>query len=583
MIKNWNLDNLYKSYTSDIFLNDIKNFSHSVLNFNIWCEKELKNSSNACKKLETYIKKINDISNFYKLSSYVSLNLSTDTTNTELLNISSKIENIMIDLKKSSILLSTFLKSVDNLDSIIESSDILKAHRFILKEMKEKSKYLLGEAEEMCIAKMTINGSSMWCKQWQQLTSTLEVLHDKSSLTLSDIRSLAQHKDKNVRKSAYLSELKAYEKISLPASFSLNGIKGEVLEICSMKGFSSPLDMSLKNARLDKKIFDAMMGCIKDNLPSLQKYFIKKASLLGHKNGLPFYDLFAPISEDNINFTYDEAKQYIYKNFSKFSKKLGDFSKKAFDNDWLDVYSKKGKVGGAFCHSIHSIAESRILLNFSNTLDSVLTIAHELGHAYHNLCLPKDTPLNCKYSMPIAETASTFCESIIINSALEEANAEEKMIILENDLSGMLQCIVDIYSRFLFEDEVFKRRKNGFVSQDELCEIMINAQKSAYGKGLDENYLHKYMWVCKTHYYYADSNYYNFPYAYGTLFSKGLFSLYQKDKDLFLKNYDKMLSITGKASLYDVGKFLNIDLTCKDFWQDSLNIIIKDIEKYCNL
>ena len=183
--------------------------------------------------------------------------------------------------------------------------------------------------------------------------------------------------------------------------------------------------------------------------------------------------------------------------------------------------------------------------------------------------------------MPIAETASTLCETIIINSALENASKEEQINILENDLSGTIQCIVDIYSRFLFEDEVFKRRKEGLISKEELCTIMEDSQKKAYGNGLNPHYLHKYMWICKPHYYYADTNYYNFPYAYGTLFSKGLFSIYLKDKENFLKNYDEMLSITGKNSLYEVGKFIGVDVKSKEFWISSLNLIIDDIKKYC--
>ncbi|MDE6357929.1 MAG: M3 family oligoendopeptidase, partial [Eubacteriales bacterium] len=432
--------------------------------------------------------------------------------------------------------------------------------KYILKEAKEKASHTLSKEEENVIAKMSLNGGSMWTKQWKQITSNLEVSYKDKTLTLPEVRNLAYEDDATVRKDAYYAELKAYEKIDLPATFSLNGVKGEVIELAKMRGFESPLAMTLEQSRLDKEVFDAMFSAIKEVLPKLQKYFIKKAEILGHKNGLPFYDLFAPVGKSNITFTYDEAKEYVYKNFSKFSQKLGEFAKTAFDNEWIDVYPKKGKVGGAFCQSIHSIKESRILMNFSGSLNDVLTLSHELGHGYHNFNLFDETYLNSDYSMPIAETASTLCESIIVNSALEEATDDEKVVILENDLSGCLQCIVDIYSRFLFEDSVFEARKEGFVSKDELCKFMEDAQKKAYGEGLDQKYLHKYMWVCKPHYYYGGTNYYNFPYAYGTLFSKGLFALYLKDKESFIKNYDKMLSVTGKNDLYEVGKFIGVDV-----------------------
>lgn len=584
MDNNWNLDNLYVSYESEKFLDDLKNFEATVKDFSSWCNNNFDNVDNAKEKLEIYLEKLNNLSIFDSLIGYVYLSLKVDTTNADLLNLVSKIEKISVDVKQIENYLTLFLKDIYDLDNIINNSKILDEYKFILKEAKNKADKLLDNDKEYIISKMSLNGSNMWTKQWQQITSTLSVDYNNEVLTLPEIRNLAYDKDVNVRKNAYYAELKSYEKIDLPSAFSINGIKGEVIEICNLRGHNSPLEMTLKDSRLDKEVFDAMFNAIKESLPKLQKYFIKKAELLGHKNGLPFYDLFAPISNNTKKYTYDEAKQFVYDNFSKFSQKLGDFAKKAFDNSWIDVYSKKGKVGGAFCYSIQNIKESRILLNFSGSLDNIFTLGHELGHGYHNLCLNNEKYLNTSYSMPIAETASTFCEHILVKSALESSkDDDEKLAILENDLSGTLQCIVDIYSRFLFEDEVFKRRINGFVSKDELCDIMENAQKQAYGNGLDHNFLHKYMWICKTHYYNADRNYYNFPYAYGVLFSKGLFSLYLKDKENFIKKYDDMLSITGKSSLYEVGKFISVDLKSKDFWLSSLNLIIEDINKYCQI
>ncbi len=582
MDSNWNLNNLYESYKSEKFITDLKDFEISVNNTLEWCKTNFNNIENASEKLERYIIKLDYLSKFDTTIAYVVLSLKVDTTNSELLNLMSKIEKILIDFSQIENYLTIFLKDIEDLDTIINNSDILKEYNFILKEAKNKADKLLDNDKEYIISKMSLNGSIMWNKQWQQLTSTLAVDYNNEILTLPEVRNLAYDSDANVRKEAYYAELKAYEKIDIPVAFSLNGIKGEVIEVCNLKDYNSPLEMTLKNSRLDKEVFDAMFEAIKESLPKLQKYFIKKAEILGHKNGLPFYDLFAPISNNTKKYTYEEAKQFVYDNFSNFSEKLGNFAKKAFDNRWIDVYSKKGKVGGAFCYSMQTIKESRILLNFSGSLDNIFTIGHELGHGYHNLCLNNEKYLNTSYTMPIAETASTFCEHILVKSALEKSDdKDEKLAILENDLSGTLQCIVDIYSRFLFEDEVFKRRNNGLISTEELCNIMEDAQKEAYGNGLDHNYLHKYMWICKTHYYNANNNYYNFPYAYGVLFSKGLFALYLKDKESFLKKYDDMLSITGKSDLYEVGKFIGVDLKSKDFWLSSLNLIIEDIEKYC--
>ena len=187
------------------------------------------------------------------------------------------------------------------------------------------------------------------------------------------------------------------------------------------------------------------------------------------------------------------------------------------------------------------------------------------------------------YTMPIAETASTLCENIVTKSALKGASKLQSLLIFDNDISGMTQVIIDIYSRFLFEDEVFNKRKNSFLNSQELCEIMIDAQKKAYGNGLDEKYMNPYMWLCKPHYYDADFNYYNFPYAFGFLLSKGLYKIYTENTSDFRNLYDKMLSLTGKNNINDVVKLAGIDLYDENFWNGVLNIVISEINEFCEI
>ncbi|TGU86830.1 oligoendopeptidase F, partial [Mesorhizobium sp. M00.F.Ca.ET.186.01.1.1] len=193
----------------------------------------------------------------------------------------------------------------------------------------------------------------------------------------------------------------------------------------------------------------------------------------------------------------------------------------------------EGKRGGAFCYNLHMVGESRIMANYTGSYNDVSTLAHELGHGYHGECLVQEAFYNSDYPMPIAETASILCETIIAKAALAQATPEEAFSILENDISGASQVIVDIYSRYLFESAVFARRSEGSLSVGELKELMLQAQKDAYGAGLDSSVLHPYMWVCKPHYYSADFNFYNFPYAFGLLFAKGLYAEYVKRGEAF--------------------------------------------------
>ncbi len=583
----WDLSPIYKSTDSEEYKKDKENYSKKIENLNLWTKENFSDLTDKIKKLEYYITEKNELAKYNKLSLYLNLVSSTDTANEKIIKETDEIESIEIKITSHEVDFIHFLKKINNLEEIIKSSEILKQFEFYIQEAKKYSNHILSPSEENIISSMKKNGSMLFEKQWEQLSSNLLVDIEKDGkqqqLPLSVIRNYAYDSDSVLRKKAYECELKAYEKIETSAAFSLNGIKGEVITLSKKRGFSSPLEMTLEASRIDKKILDSMFSAIKENIPEIQKYFLKKAEILNHKNGLPFYDLFAPTDKNDIKLTYEEAKNFVIENFTKFSEKLGNFAKNAFEKNWIDVLPKKGKVGGAFCESVHSIKESRILTNFTGSLNDAVTLAHELGHAYHDSCLYGEKELNCDYPMPIAETASTFCETLVLSSALKTASDREKKIILENDLSGIAQITIDIYSRFIFEDELFKKREKGFVSVNELKEIMIKAQKEAYGKGLDENFLHPYMWVCKPHYYDADFNYYNFPYAFGLLVSKGLYSKYLKDGKSFVGLYDKMLSLTGKNNISDCVKLCGIDLYDINFWRSGLKMINEEIEDFTNL
>ena len=362
-----------------------------------------------------------------------------------------------------------------------------------------------------------------------------------------------------------------------------NTHKQQVLCECDLRGYESPLAMTLHQSRMKKETLDAMLSAMKDYMPIFHKYLRRKAEVMGYKNGLPWYELFAPMGKTNTKFTIETAKDYLINHFSPFASDMADMMKQAFEEEWIDFYPKKGKVGGAFCANLPFVKQSRVLTNFDGNIGDVVTLAHELGHAYHGMMIEDHRILNTDYSMPVAETASTFNENIIMNAVIEEASDEEKLVLLENQLQDLTQIMCDIYSRFLFESEVFERRKNEFLFSKDLEEIMLNAQKTAYGDGLDPNYLHPYMWVNKGHYYSSQLSFYNFPYAFGGLFARGLIVKYKEMKENFVPKYREMLKATTVSDVEDVAKILDIDLTSKDFWISSLETAKKDIETFLSL
>ncbi|WP_202710211.1 M3 family oligoendopeptidase [Sporosalibacterium faouarense] len=584
----WSLDALYPSFESDDFNSDLEKSFDMINKIKTWSENNLEDSNNAAKKMEEYLKLEMECLNLYsKVSAFARLTSSVDAKNEKALKILDKLQSKATELTKPEVTFQKWLNTLDNLDDIISSSDFLKNHKFYIKENASKAKYLLSDEEEILISKMSNTGSKAWANLQNVVSSTLmvdiTVDDEEKKLPLPVVRNMAYNKDPNVRKNAYEAELKAYKKIEESSAAALNGIKGEVLTICEMRGYESPLEETLIKSRMDKETLDAMLTAMKESLPTFHRYYHRKAELLGYENGLPFYEMFAPIGEVDIEFSYEEAKNYIVKNFRSFSDELANFAKNAFEERWIDAEPREGKRGGAFCSNLHSIKESRILANFNGSFSNMTTLAHELGHGYHGHCLNDETVLNSSYTMPVAETASIFCETIVENAALKDANDKEALSILESSIQGYGQVIVDIYSRFLFESKLFEERKDHALSVNELKEIMTNSQKESYGHGLDHNYLHPYMWTNKPHYYYAGLNFYNFPYAFGLLFAKGVYAEYLKRGDLFVKEYDKLLRATGQNDIYDVCKMMNIDVHSVDFWRSSLNLIKEDIEKFIDL
>ena len=581
---NWSLDEIYKSFDDEEFKNDINKLDECIKDINSWGASILRRKDSHLKKLEEYIEKRSDFEELSnKLEIFINLSLSVNTKNKEALRYSDIIEKKLTEVVETFAKVEKWISSIEDLDCIIEKSNILKEYKFLFSEIVEKGKYILSEKEENIISNMKNTGSSAWEKLKDNLVSNLMVDINGKEEPLTVVLNMAYDKDENVRKSAYEAEIKSYKKIEEGVAAALNGIKGEVLTISNIRGYESPLQMTLLDSRMDEESLNAMLSAMKESLPVFRKYLRRKGELLGHKNGLPFYDLYAPIVDCDMNFSYEEAGDFVEKNFRSFSESLGNYARKAIDNRWIDVMPKEGKVGGAFCENIHSIGESRFLLNFGGSFSDVVTMAHELGHGFHGECLKNEKILNFDYPMPIAETASTFCETIIKNAAIKDANKKEALAILETEICDDTQVIVDIYSRFLFEKNLFEKRKESALSVEEIKNLMIDAQKEAYGDGLDQNFLHPYMWLWKPHYYDADYNFYNYPYAFGLLFSKGLYAEYLKRGDSFVKDYEKLLSITGKNKLEDVAKVMGIDIHNVEFWRSSLKLIEDNIEKFIEI
>ena len=582
MNREWSLDNLYTGYDDPRFEKEEAELDSLLAEYTEFV-KDLSGDPAALirKGLELTIALDEHA---YHLWGYASLRQSVNTSDAASTAAMGRFAQKLSALAAPSTIFTKYVASVEDLQSVIDSDPLLKEHEFYLTNLKEDEKYTLSPEVEQAISMYEISGSSAWSDLQGYLTSTVPVEFNGETTTLSDIRNKAYDPDPAIRKSAYEAELAAYDRIQDGVAFALNSIKMEVITHCRLRGYESPLDETLKNAHMKRETLDALLGAMDEYLPKFWEYMRAKGKLLGHENGLPFYDLFAPLEGNEKKYTTEEARDYLVQLFSTFDQEEADLIARAFDESWIDFYPHEGKVGGAFCAGFYPHGTSRVLTNYDGQLGDVVTLAHELGHAFHNWCLRDNSVLNEDVSMPVAETASTFNEVVAMNAAIrDEKDPVTRRALIEGQLMDANQIICDIYSRYLFETAVFESRADEFLFPDRLCEIMIDAQKKAYGDGLDPEYLHPYMWVCKSHYYSGHLSFYNFPYAFGGLFARGLYAKYLTDGEDFVPLYKELLKATGTTTVEGAALIAGIDLTDKDFWRSALQILADEIDEFISL
>ena len=577
----WNLDPIYLGFQDPAFEGDLTGLKQAAADFAAFIPTL--SGIDPLEGLKTGIahqEKLMTIGS--KLVEYAMLRQAANTVDPEAGSRLGQIMAVLSSVAAPQALFQEWASKLPNLMELVAQDEILTEYTFFFENAKDNSRFLLSGLGEEIMAKMSLSGGNAWSELQQFLTSTVPVSYRGEQTNLSSIRNLAYDDDPAVRKDAYEAELGCYERIADSVAYALNSIKLETITDCELRGYESPLARTLKESHMSRATLDAMLGAMDEYLPKFWQYLKAKGRALGYENGLPWYELFAPMGKMTGRYTTQETRDYLVKLFTGFDRELADMVAKAFDEAWIDFYPRSGKSGGAFCSEVNCLHESRILTNFDGLFTDVVTLAHELGHAFHNQCVDGHRILNHDYSMPLAETASTFNECIIMNAAIKAAeNDDERLALIESQLQDATQVICDIYSRYRFESMVFQRRSGEFMNAQTLCDMMTEAQKLSYGDGLDQSIMHPYMWVCKSHYY--GPTFYNFPYAFGALFARGLYAQYERDGEAFVPKYKKLLYTTSVASAEDTARVADIDLTDREFWRSALQTIADKIDLFCQL
>ena len=514
-----------------------------------------------------------------RVRAYVGLRVSTDSRDAAAQAKLSELRGALVPLSSLSTRYTAFVGSLDT-EALIARSPVAAAHAYGVREARTQAQHQLPLEQEDLVANLSLSGSSAWARLHNDMTSQLTVEFNGESTPMSVIRTLATDESAAVRKSAYEAELEAWKHVALPLSFALNGIKHETRLLAERRGWSDILERCCNDNSISRATLDAMRSAAAQSFPDFRRYLKAKAKKVSGSESLPWWDLFAPLAEEGRDWSWSEAETFIGTHFDAYSPKMGDFARKAFEERWIDAEPRPGKRDGAFCMGVGP-GESRIMQNFRPSFDGVSTLAHELGHGYHNLCLKDRTVLQSSTPMTLAETASIFCETIVKHAALKSASPHERLAILEASLQNACQVVVDIDSRFRFEKAVIEKRKERDLSADELCELMLTAQRETYGDGLDASALHPYMWAVKGHYY--GSAFYNFPYMFGFLFGLGLYAQYEQNPESFRAAYDDLLSQTGMANATELAQRFGLDIESEAFWSASLDVVRAEIDQFVSL
>ena len=576
----WDLDRIYHGFDDPAFEEDVQALKTLAAEFETFAQglSEMQPLEGLCKGIVLQ-ERLQALSGVFE---YPSLRQAVDTRDNVPTSQLGRVMAIYSSLAAPMAAFQTWACKLPGLMELVEADESLRDYGFLFANMERSGKYLLSTAAEAVMARMELSGSNAWSELHGYLTSTVPVQYRGQTTNLSAIRNLAYDPDPQVRKEAYEAEIACYERIQDPIAYALNSIKLETISDCQLRGYDSALDRTLQQSFLSKDTLDAMLRAMDDYLPKFWQYLKAKAKALGHEKGLPWYDLFAPMGASSSKFTAEDTREYLLRQFNTFDPELAEMTDRAFRDNWIDFYPRSGKQGGAFCAGVEKLGESRILLNFDGQFTDVVTLAHELGHAFHNQCVRNHRLLNKDYSMPVAETASTFNECVVMAAAISNAtDRQELLALVESQLQDATQIICDIYSRYQFETMVFANREQQFMDAQTLCGFMEEAQRRCYGDGLDQSCLHPFMWICKSHYY--GPTFYNFPYAFGGLFARGLYARYEQEGADFVPKYKKLLYTTTVATAEDTAAVAGIDLTKEDFWRGALQTIADQIDLFCKL
>jgi pepF/M3 family oligoendopeptidase len=467
-------------------------------------------------------------------------------------------------------------------DALLDAHESLRAVRFPLEERRAEAREMLPPEQEAIVQELAVDGYHGWSEMYDTIVSHIKIRHDGEELSVGQAANRLHHPDRAVRRQLFGEWERAWTEQEDLCAAVLNRIGGFRLSVYARRGWPSVLKEPLKLNRMTERTLDAMWAAVEEAKPVFADYLRRKAELLGLEK-LSWEDVEAPLAEDRQSIGYDEAAAFVVEQFAEFSPHLAEFAQRALRERWVEAEDRPGKRPGGFCTSFPVSGQTRIFMTYSGTSSNIATLAHELGHAYHDYVMI-DLPEPAKqYAMNVAETASTFAEWILTDAMVRKAEDDgRKLVLLDEKVQNAVAFCMNIHARFRFEVQFYEERRKGMVTPERLNELMLEAQRAAYLDALDG--YHPHFWASKLHFYLTDVPFYNFPYTFGYLFSAGLYARAQAEGAAFERKFVELLRDTGSMTVEQLGaKYLDTDLSRPDFWREAVAVAVRDARQFLEL
>lgn len=590
LLETWNLEILFKGSGNSAELAEliaqtklgIEECSQRVSGLNLFREK-----SNE-KLIYSILLDIGCIqSALSQINSFIVCLLAENPANKKAISLQGQISSIKANYSSLVQSLQQKLSLADpSVWSFLLETESLKDYRFILKEWRENADSALSVKEEAIISALMVDGYHAWNDLYRSIINNVRITIDingtEKEFSVGQAVNLRSHADKKIRENAFIALENTWIAQQETMARILNHITGFRLQVDQKRRTLNSLEQPLKDNRMSEKTLQAMWQVVSRHKPAFVDYLDHKAQMAGN-NQMPFYDFWAPYSAKDISIDYQQGAEFLLEQFHRFGPELENFARTAFEKGWVEAENRPGKSAVAFCAGFPLSGESRVFLTFDGSMTSLLTLAHEIGHAFHNHALKSVDPLNRKYGMSTAETASTFTEMIVLDAAIEQTeDTDEKLFLLDEKIKRSVMNFMNLHSRFIFEERLYEARKQGMVSAERLNGMMEDALTEAYAGSISHLPVHS--WISTPHFYITTSPFYNFPYTFGYLFAVSIYAKAKEQGKDFEKSYLALLRDTGSMTVEDLAmKHLGEDITQESFWEKGMSLCLKDIEEFIRL